>query len=160
MNFELKLGSQHNYLQDKPQLLIGQDSRSESSYWLKHLNLITLLYFNYSRAQEILGHDALYSVLCWHQIVSQGSFNVWITSYESQMVLFWFCWHKLCGHNRNWFLGRPGLKDTNIHHHKDIIAVLTGQPEPHTGLWLAEIWSRDLMLSSDWSTPGDNELIR
>ena len=71
---------------------------------------------------------------------------------ESQMVFFWFCWHKLCGHNKHWFLGRAGLKGTNIHHHNDIIAALTGQLEhphcpliggdlitwPHAVLWLVD----------------------
>ena len=77
MNFELKLGSQHNYLQGDSQLLIGQGMGCNPSDWLKLWDKITLLNFNYSRAQEILEHDALYSVLCSYsrETVSQQRFN-------------------------------------------------------------------------------------
>ena len=57
MNFELKLGSQHNYKRDKPQPLIGQERGCNAYDWLTRLDKITLLNFNYSRAQEILEHD-------------------------------------------------------------------------------------------------------
>ena len=58
MNFELKLGSQHNYLRHKPQPLIGQDRAYNACDWLTRLDKITLLNFNCSRAQEILEHEA------------------------------------------------------------------------------------------------------
>ena len=83
------------------QLLMGQNSACSPSDWLKLCwDKITLLNFNCSRAQEILEHAALYSVLCSysHETVSQRRFNFenqwhfsleiwWITNGVFQILL-------------------------------------------------------------------------